>query len=103
MEVEFSYFALCSMLCREGLRSTLVCLRGSLGGGRTEVTVKIVNTKVARWARIRQTLPLCSKDGIAVWAVGPASAGDMPPARATVHARQLRRDGGSRPVTSRPP
>ena len=33
MDVKFSYFALCSVLCREGLRSTLVHLGGFPKGG----------------------------------------------------------------------
>ena len=47
INVEFSYFALCSVLCREGLWSTLVYLGASLGEGKSGVKVGIVNTKVA--------------------------------------------------------
>ena len=45
--VEFSYFASCSALCREGLRPTLVYVGASLGEGKSGVTVGIVTTKVA--------------------------------------------------------
>ena len=41
---------LCNMLCREGLRSTLVDLGGSsgvMGGGKSGVRAGILNTKVA--------------------------------------------------------
>ena len=33
VDVEFSYLDLCNVLCREALRSTLVDLGGSSGGG----------------------------------------------------------------------
>ena len=50
MDIEFSYFALCSVLCREGLQSTLVYWGSPLGEGKSGVKAGIVKTKVARRA-----------------------------------------------------
>ena len=55
--VEFSYFGLCNVLCREGLQSNLLrpAWGTSLGEDKLGARDKILNTKVAR----RANIPLC--------------------------------------------
>ena len=55
--VEFSYFGLCKVPCREGLRFSLVNRGTSLGEDKLGARDKILNTKVARRACTGQTSP----------------------------------------------
>ena len=60
VNVEFSHFALCSVLCIVGKVCSPLCSTwgATLGKGKSGIKVGIINTKVARRARAGQTLPL---------------------------------------------